>query len=88
MSKKKEEFESKLKRLEEITEQLESGKLGLEESIEAYKEGIEIARTLISKLRDAEKKIQMIQKDGILEFDSINEFEVKVSDITNEDDEK
>ncbi len=53
MSKKREDFESRLRRLEEITSRLESGELGLEESIDAYKEGVDIARGLIAALKEA-----------------------------------
>ncbi len=88
MSRKRDDFESKLKRLEEITERLESGSLGLEQSLEAYKEGIELARTLVVTLREAEKKIQLIQKEGISEFDDVREFEKRLDESRNEDDEK
>lgn len=88
MSRKRDDFESKLKRLEEITERLESGTLGLEESIESYREGIELARALVATLKEAEKKIQLIQKENILEFESIDEFERKVGEIIDEENEK
>ncbi|MGB9599726.1 MAG: exodeoxyribonuclease VII small subunit [Myxococcota bacterium] len=88
MSKRREDFESRMKRLEEITNKLESGQLGLEESIEAYKEGIELARSLVITLKEAEKKIQLIQKEGISEFDNIEEFDRKTIEITEEEDEK
>ncbi|MCX7943364.1 MAG: exodeoxyribonuclease VII small subunit [Deltaproteobacteria bacterium] len=88
MSRKRDDFESKLKRLEEITGKLESGSLGLEESIEAYKEGIELARSLILILKDAEKKIQLIQREGISEFDDIKELENKLSDYQDMEHDK
>jgi len=85
LSKKREDFETKLRRLEELTEKLEGGELGLEESIEAYKEGIELSRTLIATLKEAEKKIQLIQKEGISEFESIEEFDNATKNRTDED---
>lgn len=88
MSKRRDDFESRLKRLEEITLKLESGKLGLEESIEAYREGVELARGLIQILKEAEKKIQLIQKEGMLEFNSIKEFEKGISESSNGEEEK
>ncbi len=88
MSRKREDFESKLRRLEEITSRLESSELGLEESIEAYKEGIELARSLVVILKEAEKKIQLIQKEGISEFDSIEEFDRNTIEHSEEEDEK
>jgi len=88
LSRKREDFEFRLKRLEEITNRLESAELGLEESIEAYKEGIELARSLVITLKEAEKKIQLIQKEGISEFDSIEEFDKNTIDYSSEEDEK
>jgi exodeoxyribonuclease VII small subunit len=84
LSKKREDFENKLKRLEEITSKLESGELGLEESIEAYREGIELSRSLIATLREAEKKIQLIQKEAVSEFESIEEFDRATKDKTDD----
>jgi exodeoxyribonuclease VII small subunit len=84
LSKKREDFENKLKRLEEITSKLESGELGLEESIEAYREGIELSRSLIATLREAEKKIQLIQKEAVSEFVSIEEFDGATKDKTDD----
>lgn len=59
------DYESALERLEEITAQLESGELSLDESIELYTEGIEISKFCNTKLKDAEKKIKIIiEKNG------------------------
>ena len=65
--KKHKDFESAIERLEEITEQLESGDSSLEESIALYTEGLEIAGFCDKKLAETEKKVKMIQeKDGVL----------------------
>ena len=68
VSKKKyKDFESAILRLEEITDLLEGGESSLEESIDLYTEGLEIARFCDSKLGETEKKIKIIQeKDGLL----------------------
>lgn len=58
------DFESALERLEEITDQLESGDSSLEESIELYTEGLKIAKFCNDTLTDAEKKIKLIVKDS------------------------
>ena len=58
------DFESALARLEELTEQLESGELQLEESITLYSEGLEIAKFCNEKLAEAEKKIKVIASDN------------------------
>lgn len=63
MGKKKENsFESSLFRLEEISGQLESGEVGLEESIRLYEEGIELAKICYSTLKTAELKVTELKK--------------------------
>lgn len=63
MGKKKENnFESSLLRLEEISGQLESGEVGLEESIRLYEEGIELAKVCYSTLKSAELKVTELKK--------------------------
>lgn len=56
------DFESAINRLEEITEQLESGELSLEDSIKLYTEGVEIAGVCNKKLTEAEGKITKLTK--------------------------
>ncbi len=65
MSKKKssDSFEDKLKRLEEITEKLESGETGLEQSIVLFEEGVKLSKECISILNKAELKITTLQKE-------------------------
>jgi len=67
------DFESAVKRLEEITDQLEAGETSLEDSINLYTEGLEIALYCEKKLTEAQKKIKIIrEKDGLTaeeEFD-------------------
>jgi exodeoxyribonuclease VII small subunit len=69
--KKYKDFESAMARLEEITERLESSEASLEESIDLYTEGLEIAKFCSEKLGQAEKKIKVIveQADGPVEVD-------------------
>jgi exodeoxyribonuclease VII small subunit len=62
--KKYKNYESALKRLEEITEMLESGENSLEESIKLYTEGLEIAKFCNSRLTDAENKIKIITEQN------------------------
>jgi exodeoxyribonuclease VII small subunit len=49
--------------VEETVRALESGKLGLEESIERYEAGIKSLRQCYEVLQQAEKKIQLLVKD-------------------------
>ena len=60
--KKYRDFESAVERLEEITDQLEAGETSLEDSMDLYTEGLEIARFCEKKLTDAEKKIKIIRE--------------------------
>jgi exodeoxyribonuclease VII small subunit len=60
---RKERFEDHLKLVEEAVRALESGKLGLEESIEKYETGIKALRQCYAVLEQAEKKIQLLVKD-------------------------
>jgi exodeoxyribonuclease VII small subunit len=55
-------FEEALQALEEIALKLENGTLGLEDSISKYEEGINYARFCQDKLKEAERKIEILQK--------------------------
>jgi exodeoxyribonuclease VII small subunit len=63
MAGKKETFEDHLKQVEDVVRALESGKLGLEESIERYEAGIRAIKECYKILEAAEKKIQILAKD-------------------------
>ncbi len=63
MTEKAKDFESALKRLEEIVKELEAGDLSLEQSLERYEQGVAMARFCQAKLEEAEKRIEMLQKD-------------------------
>ena len=56
-------FEKALKRLEEIVEKLEKGDLDLDKSLEIFEEGIKMSRICSQKLKEAEKKIEILTKD-------------------------
>ena len=63
MSKKKENtFEESLNRLQEISNSLESGDVGLEESIKLYEEGINLAKLCYKTLKDADLKVTELKK--------------------------
>ena len=50
-------FEQRLARLEKIVETLESGDVGLDESLKLYAEGSELIKACRKTLGEAEKKI-------------------------------
>ncbi len=61
MSKDKENnFEKNLQKLELIVEKLESGEIGLEESVQLYEEGMKIKKICDNKLKDIEMQIKKI----------------------------
>ena len=58
-------FENSLKQLEKIVEDLESGDMSLEESLESFEKGIKLTRQCQEELSKAELKIQrLIEENG------------------------
>jgi len=56
-------FESSLKKLEAIVDQLEQGNVPLEDSIRMYEEGITLSKACVEKLMKAEMRIKTLSKD-------------------------
>ena len=52
-----EPFEARIEKLEELIDRIESGEIGLEESISAYEQGIEIIEGCRSMLESAEQRV-------------------------------
>jgi exodeoxyribonuclease VII small subunit len=69
MANRKLTFEEALKELEAIAEQIEQGKIGLEESIAKYERGMALVKHCREILSKAEHRIQQLQQraDGTLE---------------------
>ena len=64
MSKEKENsFESNIQKLENIVDKLESGEIGLEESVKLYEEGMKIKKICDEKLKDIEMQIKKIRTE-------------------------
>jgi exodeoxyribonuclease VII small subunit len=57
-------FESSLKRLEEIVDSLEAGKVSLDEAVELYEEGIRLSRECAERLKATELKIRKLAKSA------------------------
>jgi exodeoxyribonuclease VII small subunit len=55
-------FEQALAKLEKIVEELESGKLSLEEAIAKYEEGMRLSKACSRKLEAARKRIEILVK--------------------------
>lgn len=60
----KDKFEEALGRLEAIVRRMETGDMGLEESLKAFEEGIKLARVCSRKLDEAERRVDMLLKQG------------------------
>ena len=57
-------FEKAMDRLEAIVEQMESGKLPLEELIVRYEEGMGLVKICQERLASAEQKIEIIARNN------------------------
>src|SRR4030088_2483796 len=57
-------FEKAMDRLEAIVEQMESGKLPLEDLIVRYEEGMNLVRVCKERLTNAEQKIEIIARNN------------------------
>ena len=70
----KKTFEAALSRLEQITEELESGALSLDASLKKFDEGIKLADYCNTRLAEARTKVEiLLEKDGQLEAQPFNE---------------
>ena len=70
MAKEKEEmtFEEKIKLLEEIVKELETGEVPLDEAINKYTEAMKLAKECSDKLNTAVEKVNKVLKEnGTLE---------------------
>jgi exodeoxyribonuclease VII small subunit len=64
----KKSFEDSLAKLENITTELESGDLGLEESLKRFDEGVKLAEFCNRKLNEAQQKVNiLLKKEGVRE---------------------
>ncbi|MCS6945137.1 MAG: exodeoxyribonuclease VII small subunit [Sutterellaceae bacterium] len=63
-------FEQALQELEAIVQSMESGTLGLEESIAAYRRGAELVKFCQSRLAAAEEQIKVLEGDLLKPLDA------------------
>ncbi len=57
-------FETALQRLEVLVERLEQGDLELEAALSAFEEGVALARRCAAQLGDAERRIEVLMREG------------------------
>ena len=55
-------FEEALARLEKLVAEMESGKLGLDDTMQRFAEGMTLAESCTRKLNEAEKKVEILLK--------------------------
>lgn len=71
------DFEKSLQQLEKIVGNMESGELGLEESLAQFEKGIKLAKNCQDTLASAELRVeQLIEKNGLqqtIPFEDLDE---------------
>lgn len=63
-------FETALKELETIVENMESGDMALEQSLAAYKRGAELLKFCQTALRDAQQQVKVLEDNVLKNFDT------------------
>ena len=69
------DFETSLKKLEQIVSDLENGELPLEQSIKTFEEGVKLTKHCQNLLSKAELKIQKLveSKDGSIDLEAFDD---------------
>lgn len=62
------DFETSLDELETLVEQMESGDLTLEESLQAFERGVALTRSCQNALKSAELRVQKLTSSGATEL--------------------
>jgi exodeoxyribonuclease VII small subunit len=60
----KQTFESAMKQLEQIAQELEAGDLSLELAMKKFEEGIQLSRFCTKKLDETERRISILLQDS------------------------
>ena len=58
------DFEASLAQLETLVDKMEEGELTLEESLQAFEQGMQLTRDCQTALREAEQKVEVLMKQG------------------------
>lgn len=64
MEEKKNSIEENLISLDKLVKQMESGELTLEESLQAFEEGVKLVKESEKLLSNAEAKLKVLLEDG------------------------
>jgi exodeoxyribonuclease VII small subunit len=65
------DFETALKELEGIVEQLENGELPLERALELFERGVKLSRECQKRLEEAERKVEILLKNASGEYEAV-----------------
>ena len=66
-------FEDKIKDLEKIISELESGEISLEQSIDKYTEAMKLASECDKEIKEAEEKVnKIVTENGLEDFEVEN----------------
>jgi exodeoxyribonuclease VII small subunit len=57
-------FEQAIKQLEQIVQEMESGRLSLEDALRKFEEGMKLSRLCSKKLEETEKKITLLTENA------------------------
>ena len=70
-----ESFEGALSELEKIVASMESGKLSLEQSLEAHKRGVELAQYCQGVLARAQQQVKVLEENTLKNFPGADDRE-------------
>lgn len=65
MTQESKSFEAQMQELDELVKSMENGKMSLEETLRAYREGMKMADELGQRLSQAEKTMLEYTQDGL-----------------------
>lgn len=58
------DFETSLEQLEQLVAKMEKGQLSLDQSLEAFEQGVQLTRTCQEKLKNAEQRVSKLTIDN------------------------
>lgn len=76
MAEKEQKFEEKIQELEKIINELETGNIDLEDSINKYMKAMKLVKECDEKLKNIEEHVNKI----VLEDGTLSDFETDISD--------
>jgi exodeoxyribonuclease VII small subunit len=72
--KKNQDFEQSLAALEALVARMEKGDLSLEDSLQAFEEGVQLTRECQARLQAAEQRVQvLLEKNGELSLQPLEQ---------------